>query len=311
MNDTVQSKERAVLIISAGGCLAIGSAAIVFWWISDSQAILLDGLFNLTYFLTGTFTLKVAELVRRSDDERFPYGYGFFEPLINGIKGVLVLGISLMALFGAVDALLSGGRQIGAGAAIGYGVFATIACVSMAIVTHRGAGRSGSPLVKADADNWYVNGAISSAVLIAFLGILLIQGTDLEFITPYVDPSVVLLVVLISISVPIRMAWQAIMELLNRAPPPDIVTQVRNVVANHTADLPVQELFVRVVQPGRTRMVLAHVVLPADFEVEILPKLDAIRLRTLQALRAEYPAVFLDMLFTADRQWGAPAIAGK
>ena len=42
-------------------------------------------------------------------------GYGFFEPLINGIKGLMVLGISAMALIGAIEALFSGGRLIALG----------------------------------------------------------------------------------------------------------------------------------------------------------------------------------------------------
>jgi predicted Co/Zn/Cd cation transporter (cation efflux family) len=67
-------------------------------------------------------------LVAGGDDERFPHGYAFFELLVNGIKGMLVLGMSVMALTGAVEALLTGGRPIAAGIAIAYGVFASITC---------------------------------------------------------------------------------------------------------------------------------------------------------------------------------------
>lgn len=303
--------ERRYLLASASGNLLIGCVGLVFSVISSSQAILLDGLFNITYFAAGLFTLKVARLVQRGDDERFPYGYAFFEPLVNGVKGVLVLGISAMALVEAVRALLTGGRPIAAGSAISYALFATVACWLLAFVTHRGAGRTGSPLVRADGENWIVNAAISSAVLVAFLGIFLIRGTPLEYLAPYVDPSVVLVVVLISISVPVRMAWQALMELLNRTPPEEIVQEVSQTVKACVADLPVQKLFVRVIQPGRTRMVLAHVVLPGDFQVETLVALDRVRTITLDRLKAGHLATMLDMVFTADARWGAPEGLGK
>ena len=267
---------------------------------------MLDGLFNLTYFATGLFTLRVARLVQRGDDERFPYGYTFFEPLVNGLKGVLGLGISVLALFDALAALLSGGREIAAGAAIGYGVFATAACWALAGITRQGARRSGSILVEADAENWLVNGAISSAVLLAFLCILLLRGTRFEGFIPYVDPSLVVVVVLISISVPVRMAGRAVMSLLNRAPAPEIVEQTTDIVKRSTAHLPVTDLFVRVIQPGRVRSVLVHVVLPADFEIRGLPELDAVRARTLKALQTAHAGTFVDMVFTADRAWGAP-----
>ena len=73
--------ERRALLASTIGCVVIGCVGITFAALAHSQAILLDGAFNLTYFVTGIFTLKVARLVRQGDDERFPYGYSFFEPM--------------------------------------------------------------------------------------------------------------------------------------------------------------------------------------------------------------------------------------
>ena len=122
MNDQKSRSERQVLLISTVGNLVIGLVGILFAVFSRSQAIMLDGLFNLTYFATGLFTLKVAKMVLQGDDERYPMGYAFFEPLINGLKGVLVLGVSIMALVGAVQALFTGGRAIAAGTAIAYGI---------------------------------------------------------------------------------------------------------------------------------------------------------------------------------------------
>lgn len=303
--DTGQS-ERKILLVSSGANLSVGIVGVIFAVFSSSQAILLDGLFNLIYLATGLFTLKVARLVLQGDDGRFPMGYAFFEPLINGLKGMLVLGLSVMALADAVQALYAGGRVISPGLATVYGVFAAAACWTVAAVTHRGAKRTGSPLVKADAENWLVNGAISSAVLLAFVGIFVIKGTRYEYIVPYVDPVLVLAVVLISISVPVRMAWQALMELLNRAPSPKVVQQVEAVIKQCTSGLPVEELFVRVIHPGRTRMVLAHVILPSDYRIGDLSKLDTVRTRTLAELKKAHTATFVDLVFTADRRWGAP-----
>ena len=311
MNDTSATwnnqAERKALIVSAAGNLIIGVVGITCAIISKSQAIMLDGLFNLSYLATGLFTLKVAALVQQGDDERFPFGYAFFEPLVNGMKGVLVLGVSIMAMVGAIQALFSGGRAIAAGTAITYGIFAATACSLLAWVTHRGAKHSRSPLVIADAENWLVNGAISSAVLLAFVSILIIRNTSFKFLVPYIDPCLVLVVVLISISVPVRMAWQALMELLNRTPSQEILQEVESIISQSTAHLPVQKLYVRVIQPGRSRMVLVHVVLPTDFQVDGLAMLDAIRRETLEKLKKAHLATALDMVFTTDALWGAPA----
>ena len=52
--------EKRGLLISVGGSLLVGIAGLIFSVVTESQAILLDGLFNLTYFMVGLFTLKVA-----------------------------------------------------------------------------------------------------------------------------------------------------------------------------------------------------------------------------------------------------------
>ncbi len=96
------------------------------------------------------------------------------------------------------------------------------------------------------------------------------------------------------------------MELLNRAPPDAVTRQVRAIVEKSVASLPVQEIFIRVLQPGRTRLVLAHVVLPESYRIESLKDLDLIRASCQQNLQAAHLATILDMIFTADRSWGAP-----
>ena len=215
-----------------------------------------------------------------------------------------------MAMAGAVQDLLAGGRAVSAGIAIAYGVFACISCGTIASITRRGARLTNSPLVRADADNWIVNAAFSCCVLLAFATILVLRALQLDAMTLYVDPTVVLAVVAISLVIPIRMSWKALMELLSRAPESDVVKQVTDIVDANLTDLPVQERFIRVVQPGRQRMVLAHVVLPANYQPDSLSQFDAVRAQTFEALSSAHVATIIDILFTADRQWGAPLSDG-
>ena len=310
MEAQVLQLEKKYLLISVCGNIVVATVGLIIAAISSSQAILLDGLFNLTYFATGLFTMKVATLVAGGDDERYPHGYAFFEPLVNGIKGMLVLGVSVMALAGAIDALLTGGRPIAAGVAIAYGIFASVTCWTVAMLTRQGAQLTKSPLVQADAENWIVNAAISSCVLLAFVGIFVLRAMDMERLAPYVDPIVVLLVVVVSIGVPVRMAWTALLALLNRAPPEEIGRQVAEIVDTVIADLPVQERFIRVIQPGRQRLVLVHVVLPPEYKPTDLSAFDSIREAMQKALSQAHVATIVDLIFTADRRWGAPLADG-
>ena len=226
------------------------------------------------------------------------------------MKGMLMLGVSMMALMGAVQTLLMGGRAIDAGIAIAYGVFACVVCGTTAYITRRGAKITGSPMVQADADNWFVNMGYSCCVLVAFVGIFVLRALKLDTLTLFVDPTVVLTVVVVSLAVPVRMSWRALMELLNRAPDRSIVNQVTDIVDANLTELPVQERFVRVVQPGRQRIILVHAVLSCDYRPDGLDTFDMIRSRMYDALSKAHDATIADILFTADRRWAAPLSDG-
>jgi predicted Co/Zn/Cd cation transporter (cation efflux family) len=296
--------ERGVLRLSAFACLGIGIVGAGAAALTGSEAILLDGCFNLTYFFMGLFTLKVLDWVARGDDERFPFGYSFFEPLVNGMKSLLVSGVSLMALFGAIDALLSGGRAIGLGWAVVYGAVASAACWTMAVITRRAQQRIASPLVHADAENWVVNAAVSSAVLAAFVGVALLERMGHTAVVPYVDPLLVAAVVLLSIAIPVRVAWHSMMGLLNRSAEPDVVETARSAVREGLAGLPVRDLAVRVIKPGRLHMIGAHVLLEAGGSPE-MSALDAARGRVGDRLLSHDPNVIVDLIFTEDPRWFA------
>lgn len=303
------TSERAALWLSAGTALAVGGIGVGFALWTGSRAILLDGLFNLTYFATALLTLKVATLVGRPDTAEYPFGYIFLEPLMNGVKGVLILGISMLALVDAVAALLSGGRTIAAGPAIGYGAIATVACTAAAVLLKRAHRRTGSPLVGTDADSWTVNAAISAAVLLAFAGIPAIDALGRPDLVPYVDPALVALVVLISLAVPVRMAWLALTALLNRSPPPAVRDALAGTVRDALSGLPVEAVYVRAIRPGRSFYIAVHVVLPATFAIDGLGSLDAVRAQVQGAVRRRHGAALVDVLFTADPRWAAPGAA--
>ncbi|WP_111655531.1 cation diffusion facilitator family transporter [Isoalcanivorax indicus] len=298
--------ERGALMLSAAMALLLGVVGVTAALGSGSRAILLDGLFNLTYFLVAVITVRVGALAAGPDNERFPYGYAYFESLVNAGKGLLILGISGVALVDAVMTLLTGGREIAAGLAIVYASFATLACSATAWMMHRTRRHVRSPLVRADFENWLVNSLISAAVLGAFCLVPLFRWLGWTSLVPYVDAVLVLGVVLLCLSVPIRMASRAVMELLNRTPPASLAVPVRHAIEEALSNLPVQALYVRMVRPGRMLYVTVHVVLPQDYAVHTLAELDDAYRQVYAAVRRVHAVTVADVVFTADETLAAP-----
>ncbi|NDL71213.1 cation diffusion facilitator family transporter [Vreelandella alkaliphila] len=299
--------ESSTLAFSAFMALLIGCAGITATLASNSQAILLDGLFNLIYFSVALVTIKVSKLASRPDSASYPFGYSYFESLVNLCKGLLILGVSIFALVDAVAALLTGGREISAGLAVIYALFATAACSLTAWVMHRSQRHVSSPLVAADKLNWLVNSIISAAVLAAFCLVMLFERLDWRGIVPYVDSLLVMAVVLLCLGVPVRMASQALRELLNKTPDETIAEPVRQAVARGLADIDTQEVRVRIVRPGRLLYIMVHVVLPKAFHASTLAHQDALRQQIDEEVRLVYSPVVCDVVFTEDDRWAAPS----
>lgn len=296
--------ERRALWLSAGGALAVAVVGLVVAGIAESQAVLLDGMFNAVYVVVALVTLKVSRLVQRPDDRRFPFGYAYFEPLINAVKGLLMLGIAGIALVGAIDALLHGGREVAAGLAVGYAVFAMVIGFGVMAIMARAARTTDSPLVRADVKNWGINGAISAVVGLAFGAIFLLRGTRYSFLVPYVDPGLVTLMIIVTLPVPLKMVWSALGELVSAAPERAVVERVETAVTKALAPLEVRNHVVRVARGGRQVYALIHVVLQAgDLDVG---GLDAERARMRASIDRDVPGLAVDIVFTADPRWAPP-----
>lgn len=298
--------ESRTLAFSAFMALLIGCAGIAATLASNSQAILLDGLFNLIYFGVALVTIKVSRLASRPDSEAYPFGYSYFESLVNLCKGLLIFGVSIFALVDAIAALLTGGRDIAAGVAVIYALFATVACSITAWVMHRSLRFVKSPLVEADKSNWVVNSVISASVLTAFCLVLLFDTLGWHTVLPYVDPLLVIGVVLLCLGVPVRMATQALHELLNKTPPSALTGPVHHAIERALADVDTDEVRVRMVRPGRMLYVMVHVVLPKDTPLSGVTSLDTLRTRLDEHIRQCYSPVVCDVVFTADKRWAAP-----
>lgn len=298
--------EANTLVFSALMALIIGVVGMVATLATNSLAILLDGLFNLIYFAIALVTIKVSRLASRPDSESYPFGYSYFESLVNLCKGLLILGVSIFALVDAVAALFTGGREIAAGLAVLYALFATAACTLAAWVMHRSERHVHSPLVTADKLNWLINSVISAAVLAAFCLLLLFDYLGWRAVLPYVDSVLVMAVVVLCLSVPVRMASQALSELLNKTPEESIAQPVRQAVARGLADIDTVEVRVRIVRPGRLLYVVVHVVLPDTSELSVTGQ-DSLRARVDNEVRRYYSPVVCDVMFTSDTRWAAPS----
>ena len=90
--------EKLGLYLSLWGALFMSILGISFGLFIESEAILLDGFFNVISFIMALASLWISWLVRQPEGKQFQFGYLSFIPLVNLSKALLIFVLSLFAL---------------------------------------------------------------------------------------------------------------------------------------------------------------------------------------------------------------------
>lgn len=94
-----------------------------------------------------------------------------------------------------------------------YAVLTVITCVTIAVVEARANRKLKSDFVRMDVKGWVMSASITAALLIAFCFGYAVQGTSLEWVSPYIDPAVLALVCLVIVPLPMSVVRQALSEI--------------------------------------------------------------------------------------------------
>jgi cation diffusion facilitator family transporter len=295
--------ERRGLQLSILGSVFMAVLGLVFAALTDSRAVLLDGLFSLIGAAVGVVAMRVAVLVRRADDDRFHFGYAAYEPMLNLTKGLLIGFVSLIAAWASVESLLAGGREIRGALAVVYALIAAVGCLAISWSQRRLAGRTNSPLLEVDAKNWLIDGLMSGAVAVGFVLVVLLEGTPWSWMTPYADPVVVLVLVGFSLPIPIAIIRSNWSQLLGRAPDAEAQHTAADLVRGALEGEPGLELQIRLLETGRFIYMQVYVLVGTDHPGLDLDQADRLRQRIASAVWRLPQTVGFDIIFTRQQRW--------
>ena len=109
MSKMQQEKQIAqrVTLVGAFWDAVLGIAKIIAGWLSQSQALVADGIHSLSDLVTDLFVLIAANNARQAPDKNHPYGHLRFETLTTVILGVVLIVVATGIVFEAFNAELS------------------------------------------------------------------------------------------------------------------------------------------------------------------------------------------------------------
>ena len=139
---------------------------------------------------------------------------------------------------------------------------------------------------------------LTSRARAAFLLALVMRGTAFEPYVSYVDPLLVILLVIVTLPIPSKMALQGVGQLLNVAPETAEQAEVRRQVEAALDGMEIEATSIRMAHIGRFFYVAVYVVVAPTTALGTAADLDAVRTRVNDRLREHRPALVLDVVFT-------------
>lgn len=303
--------EQGVLRISIGVTFVLAVIGIVFGLLSGSFAIVFDGVYALTDATMTIVALLVANLIASSTAvgpargklvKHFTMGFWHLEPMVLGLNGIMLSGAAIYALINAVGSIMSGGRELNFDQAIIYAVVTLAVTIGMAIYGHRANRSIRSDFVALDAKAWVMSASLTAALFVAFVFGYLVQGTSLEWTSPYVDPVVLATVCVIIIPIPLGTIKQALADIL-LVTPADLKRHVDQVAEGTVKRHGFLDYRAYVARVGRGRQIELFFIVPSDWPAKRLQEWDLIREEVGEALGDEGPDRWLTIAFTTDPEW--------
>ncbi len=196
---TTRRLERRAMILSMIGNLFMGAVGVYAAYLSNSQAILMDGLFSLVGFTAAFLGMRVAANANRQPNKLRPFGYAADEALFVTFRSLTLIGLVLFAMTNAGLAILNyiNGHQ--PAALVFKPMMAYFGVIGLTCVLlwgfhrwswHRAGRNSEVLLIESKAAAF--DGLITAAAGIGLLGIELLRDGILAPVAPIGDSLIVL-----------------------------------------------------------------------------------------------------------------------
>jgi len=259
MTNITQKTESSALRVGMAGNLTMGVAGVAASILSNSEALLVDGLFSLVGFFSAMVAIRVGRQSSAGADAERPFGYAIDEAVFTTFRALSLLGLVVFAFTSAVARIVAymGGTTSAPVKFEIIGIYTLVICLICAglwfnhHLSWKKTGKA-SDILKLEARAAAFDGAITGCAGAGFGIVFLLQGTSLAFIAPVGDSIIVIVLCLVASGIYWADFKSSLGEVLGASASKDVVAKVRLAVADIVAKYDVDLVDVAVLKAGRT-----------------------------------------------------------
>lgn len=238
-----------ILMISTIGALIFSVSGIFLGIVSNSDMVLLDGLYAVLSLLISSLSLFTSIIIKKPNREAFPFGKYIFQPITIVFNSSILLLLCILSLISSVYAILHGGRDINANIGLFYGVFSFVGCGLVCFLLSKN--KKKSDLIYAEMLQWLLDTFVSFGIILGFILMFILKNTKFTWLIPYIDPILVLIAGIILIIMPVRLLYKSLKEVFSMAASEEIQYEVYTIVKKLNEEYKIKEEDIRISKMGQ------------------------------------------------------------
>lgn len=295
--------ENKILKLSVIGALFFALFGIAWGWAIKSDMIIFDGLYSFISVVLSMLSLYINNYMAKRDFEKFPFGKHILEPIVISIKSLIIAIMCSYSLIEAIKTLMNGGNSLEFGLALIYSIVSVLGCGIISFYMKEQEKKINSELIKAECTQWFMDTALSTAVLVGFIIAMVLAGTKLKSLNPYIDPFMTIVVSLVCIRIPIKTFIESFKEVICVKANDEINDDIYVLVKGIEEEYNFEESITRVSKVGRELRIEIDFVYNKDSKLKTLDQMDNVREEINDAIKHIGYNKWLNVSFTGNKKW--------
>ena len=291
----MQKREKSAMSVSLYGNLVFVVIELVMALVTDSQAVLLDAVYDGVEFCMLLLSIFLIPLLYKPSNEEHPFGYMQIETIFVVVKGITMTAVTFGLIFNNINLMLHGGHICLAFHTVaGFELFACILGIIVTVYLYYKNKQMESPLINMEMQGWRIDSFISLGMTVAFLLPMLIPFDWFQHIVPYLDQLITIVLSLVMIPTPIHTVITGIRDLMLIPPEEETIDDIKETIEPIIGVYGHKNLYYDIVRTGRKLWISVYI----SFEKDIvsLSKFKQLQDQCIKALASKYSDFYFELL---------------
>ena len=247
----MEKKERKIILFSLFAGLVLLFIEIVMSIETNSQAMLMDALYDSIDIIIVALTLFLINLYHKPISEKKPFGFSQLESFFILLKTFMILALNVSIIINAVVLIVNGGREVDVTTISVFQFVLFIGNLVTWIMIRHFNKKINSPTIKAEVLSWKADVFYSIGLAFAFFMVQFLKGTKFNNLVLYFDQIVVIISGIIMLPDLLKVLKENITSVLLFAPSDELVSKIKSIVEKSLENMDAEILHYDIIKTGR------------------------------------------------------------